>query len=80
MLSGRMRYLPGGDVDRNTPGLGQPLPLGQVRLASRQFGCAVGNLRLEFVSGFAKLFFCLLALVDEAGALECRAGLIRGEG
>src|SRR4051794_3390642 len=75
-----MRYLPGGNVDGNTPSARQPLPLRQVGLATRQFGCPVGNLRLELGSGFAKLLFCSSALVDEAGALECGAGLIRCEG
>src|SRR3954466_8324296 len=74
-----MAHLPGCDVNRETPGVGEPLRLRQVRFAAPQFGCALGHLHLELVSSFAKLFFRPCALLDESCALKCRGGLIRGK-
>ena len=76
---GGVGQLSGGDVQGSSPGMGQPLRLGQVGFASPQFGCPLGHLHLELVSGFAKLFFGSRALVDEACALKCCRSVIRGK-
>jgi hypothetical protein len=75
-----MDHLARGDIDRETPGVGQPLCLGQVGFASPQFGCPLDHLHLELVSGMAKLFLGPPALLDETRVLECRRGLIRRKG
>jgi hypothetical protein len=44
-----------------------------------QLGGPLGHLHLELVPGCAKLFLCLSPLVDQAGILKGRRGLIRSK-
>ena len=53
---------------------------GELGLASPQFGCPLGHLHLELVSGLAKLFFRPPPLMDQAGVRKCCRGVIRSEG
>ncbi len=72
---GGVGYLSGG-VQSSSSCMGQSLRLGQVGFASPQFGCPLRYLRLQLVSGLAKLFFGPRPLVDEACALKCCRSVI----
>jgi hypothetical protein len=79
VLIGGVDYLSGGAIQGSGAGMRQTLRLGQVGLASPQLGRAPIDLYLKLVPGLPKLLFGPRALVDEARALKCCRGVVRGK-